>query len=226
MDVVTTHDYAIWLYINSTTINVFMENNLDRRAFFTQGLGKAAEVITKHAVEKARKNAENWIRPPFAIEEFDFLIACNRCGDCIDACQYGVIFPLASRLGGKVFATPAMDLNNQACHLCEDWPCVQACETTALKSPFNKTNDESVIIDEISAKQLPEIAIVSINVEACLPYNGPECGACHVCPVENAMSWVMEKPSINTEYCIGCALCRDACIVEPKAINVKSKYKS
>lgn len=230
---------------------------MDRRAFFTKSAGKVAHAVTKHAAEKARQNATRWIRPPFAIDELDFLIACSRCGDCISACQYGVIFPLSSKLGVKVFNTPALDLHSQGCHLCDSWPCVQACDKAALKipdiadstdqvnaaetsslyktSPDIKLSTEALSEEEsIEVKQnnqpqqkpLPKISKVSINIKTCLPYSGPECGACRVCPVEGAMIWDMEKPSINNELCTGCALCREACIIEPKAILVQSIYKS
>jgi len=214
---------------------------LDRRAFFTRGADKAAQALTKHAAKKARENASRWIRPPFAIEELDFLLACNRCGDCVQACPHDVIFPLSSKLGVKVFLTPAMNLFKHSCHLCEDWPCVEVCEKEALKIniPLNEngTEDQSSVefnveevdraeaIEEPESRVLPKIATVFINAKSCMPYNGPECGACRVCPIEGAMVWEMEKPSINMEFCTGCAMCREACIVEPKAIIVQSKYK-
>ena len=214
---------------------------MDRRAFFTRGADKAAQALAKHAAKKARENASRWIRPPFAIEELDFLLACNRCGDCIEACPHDVIFPLSSKLGVKVFSTPAMDLFNHSCHLCEDWPCVEVCEKEALKvivsSDENNTEEhvlensdiENVNREEVNedsaSRVLPKIATVYINTQSCMPYSGPECGACRVCPVEGAMLWDMEKPSINMQLCTGCALCREACIVEPKAIIVQSKYK-
>lgn len=218
---------------------------MDRRAFFTKSVGKVARTVSDHAAEKAAANASRWIRPPFAIEELDFLLACSRCGDCIEACPHDVIFPLASRLGAKVFSTPAMDLANQGCHLCVDWPCVSVCEPKALLLPtaVNKTKEDNAADLEVSTEQLevsedknshgldydekilPKIANVYINESTCLPYSGPECGACNVCPVEGAMIWVMEKPEINQTLCTGCALCREACIVEPKAVIVQSKYK-
>lgn len=202
---------------------------MDRREFFTRGASKAAQVITKHATEKARENASHWIRPPFSIDELDFLLACSRCGDCIDACPHDIIFPLSSKLGVKVFSTPAMDLINQGCHLCEDWPCVRACEKDALKLPEISEDKKDLKKNDLdnskTKKPLPKISTVSINESTCLPYNGPECGACRVCPVEGAMIWNKEKPSINMALCTGCALCREACILEPKAIRVFSKYK-
>jgi len=196
---------------------------LDRRAFFTRGAGKAAQAITKHVADQARKNATRWIRPPFAIEELDFLLACDRCAQCIDACPYHVIFPLSSKLGIKVYATPAMDLLNQGCHLCEGWPCVQSCTRGALKPPDNQESErDKEPGKKVGSRILPVLAVVSINEENCLPYSGPECGACNICPVQGAMSWEMQKPVINSLLCTGCALCREACIVEPKAILVKS----
>lgn len=191
---------------------------MDRREFFTRSAGKAAQTLTKHAVKKAREKASHWIRPPFAIEEFDFLIACNRCGDCIDACPQHIIFPLSSKLGASVFNTPALNLINQACHLCEDWPCVNACEKSALVRPVPDENSTP-------KKSLPKLSIISINKEQCLPYSGPECGACNFCPVPGAMIWDMEKPEINPELCTGCALCREYCIATPKAITIQSIYK-
>lgn len=223
---------------------------MDRRAFFTRGAGKVAQKVTQHAAQKARENAARWIRPPFAIEELDFLLACDRCGDCVRACPKNIIFPLSSKLGIKVFNTPAMDLVNHACHLCEDWPCVQVCEKDALKLPeqtsanigAEKLQSEIQVPEENKPREdnqqeieqaeqraqrmLPKIAVVSINTKTCLPYSGPECGACRVCPVAGAMTWYMEKPDINESLCTGCAQCREACIVEPKAINVQSKYKT
>ncbi len=195
---------------------------MDRRSFFTRGADKVAQKVTNHAIEKVREDASRWIRPPFAIEELDFLMGCSRCGDCVKACLHEIIFPLSSRLGVKVFNTPAMDLNNHGCHLCEDWPCVRVCEKQVLKLPL--LNEEEK--DELQATDhpLPKIAKVTINKKTCLPYSGPECGACRVCPVQGAMTWDMEKPVINAEICTGCALCREACIVEPKAINVQSIY--
>jgi ferredoxin-type protein NapG len=214
--------------VRCTNLSLFLtyaEKKLDRRAFFTKGAGKVAQTVTRHAAEQARKNASRWIRPPFAIEELDFLIGCNRCGDCISACPHGIIFPLSSKLGVKVFNTPAMDLNNHGCHLCEDWPCINACEKEVLNIPELIQNQAK---EEVSETQipLPKIAKITINTKTCLPYAGPECGACRVCPVEGAMLWNMEKPSINPDVCTGCALCREACIIEPKAINVVSLNKT
>ena len=190
---------------------------MDRRAFFRRAAGKATEVVVKEVDNKVKAEAVHWIRPPYAVDELEFLLACTRCGECVTACPHQVIFPLASRLGAKVVNTPAMDLLNKGCHLCEDWPCVNACEPKALKLPE---------LEEDEKMPLPVLAKAHINTSSCLPYSGPECGACQgSCPVPGALVWQMERPSIDNEICNGCALCRDACIVDPKAISITSIHE-
>jgi len=191
---------------------------MDRREFFRRGINKVSETAVKEAERRARKKAANWIRPPYAIRELDFLLACTRCAKCIEACPHGTIFPLPLRLGAEVVNTPALDLLSHACHLCADWPCVTACEPHALQHPS---------VEDDEALPLPRLSHVSIDTDICLPYSGPECGACRMaCPVSGALLWQMEKPSIDTARCTGCALCREACITSPKAINVVSLYRA
>jgi len=182
---------------------------MDRRAFFKTMADKATKTAVQAADAHVSMRASHWIRPPFALDELEFLLACTRCDKCIEACPHDVIFKLPSRLGAQVIGTPAMDLLNKACHLCNDWPCVQACEPEALIYPEQES-------DEVESS--PCIAHVEINTQTCLPYLGPECGACE-------SSWDMTKPYIDPELCTGCGLCREACIVEPKAVIIYSHKK-
>jgi len=196
---------------------------MDRREFFRRSAGKVAQTVTEHVNDKVQQDAAHWIRPPFALDELDFLLACTRCDACIKACTYQVIFPLSARRGAQVMSTPVMDLLNRACHLCEDWPCVQACETGALKLPISEDNEN--LEAEQQAPLWPKLARVTVDQKTCLPYTGPECGACHgSCPIPGALLWKSEKPLINERVCSGCGLCREACIVEPKAIRIQSNY--
>lgn len=187
---------------------------MDRRGFFRRVASKATETVVKEMDDKAEAEAVHWIRPPYALAELEFLLSCTRCGDCVNACPHQVIFLLEARLGAKVVNTPALDLLNKACHLCVDWPCVAACEPHALKLPD---------VEEDAALPLPQLAIATIDTRACLPYSGPECGACQgSCPIPGALAWSQEKPTIDAALCVGCGLCREACIVEPNAIGISS----
>lgn len=199
---------------------------MDRRAFFSRGSKKVAEAATKLLDKKIQADAAHWIRPPFAIDEINFLLSCSRCDQCIKACPQQIIFPLPARSGVQVFNTPAMDLLNKSCQLCEDWPCVSACESDALIIPIVKAKQKKKKHKKKKKEKKiwPKIANVFINTKTCMPYNGPECGACRICPVPNAMLWKNEKPMIDNQICTGCGQCLEACIMQPKAIIIQSKY--
>ena len=207
----------------------------DRRNFFKHGITRVAKAASDAIEHKVELKAKHWIRPPFARPELDFLLNCSRCGDCIDACPHGVIFPLPIRRGAEVAATPAMDILNKGCHLCADWPCVVACKDQALLFPSVAPVDETDaaetatdapvdLVAEIkfpAALDCPPLAKSKVNTTACLPYTGPECGACKgSCPVPDTLVWQSEKPDIVQDNCIGCGLCREACITNPKAIEI------
>lgn len=207
------------------------EKAMSRRRFFSRGAEKVTQTAIDGLEQRAEQKARHWIRPPFAKPELDFLLACSRCSACIDACPQSVIFPLPISRGAEVAATPALDLLNKGCTLCEDWACVAACEDGALLIPeLPSTEDEEqrehngLTPPREAPRQLPEkLAKLTIDSGLCLPYSGPECGACRgSCPVEGALLWQAEKPIIDQDVCIGCAMCREACIVEGKAITVSS----
>ncbi len=65
---------------------------MDRRDFFRTGVRKTAEIAYRVASERAARRAGNWIRPPFAVDELDFLLACTRCDACVEACPVDACF--------------------------------------------------------------------------------------------------------------------------------------
>ena len=197
---------------------------MDRREFFKRGFSRATKKAVEVVDNKMEVRASRWIRPPFAIAELEFLLACSRCDACSKACSYSIIFPLAASNGADVMNTPALDLLNKGCHLCDGWPCVTACESNALCIPDDRNDVDDKNIHNLPPP-LPKLASVSINPDSCLPYQGPECGACaSACSIEGALQWDAERPSINDELCTGCAMCREACITEPKSIRISKNH--
>lgn len=185
---------------------------MDRRGFIRNLAGKATEKAVDVVDAKVRARASRWIRPPFAIDELEFLLSCSRCGDCIEACPHDVIFSLKASLGADVAGTPALDLTHQACRLCDDWPCVTACEPRALVLPEVESKDRIP----------PRLASVFIDTSRCLPYLGPECGACaDSCPIDDTLIWQGDRPVIDKDSCVGCGQCRQACVLDPSAIQVQ-----
>ena len=193
---------------------------MDRRDFFRSGFKKVTRTVVNEIDTRVEKKAKRYIRPPYALNEVEFLLACTRCDDCIEACPHDVLFKLSAKLGADVIGTPAMSLLSKGCHLCEDWPCVTSCTTDALTLP---TIDAEQQQDEPLPVPLPKLAVVTINEETCLPFSGPECGACVPdCPVPGALILKQEKPYIVPDLCPGCGMCRQACILEEKAIKIAS----
>ncbi len=188
-----------------------------RRGFFRQVAHRAGKTAVEQADRQVARRAAHWIRPPWALDELEFLLACTRCGACIEACPQKVVFALPARLGVQFAGTPALDLANRACTLCEDWPCVSACEPAALRRPE---------VDEGETPPLPRLACAEIDTARCLPWQGPECGACATaCPVPGALCWENWRPRIDADACIGCGQCRQACVVEPRAVKIRSLYR-
>ena len=56
-----------------------IDTAMKRRDFFRLGVRKAAEAAAQVVQARVSSTAENWIRPPFALREPEFLANCTRC---------------------------------------------------------------------------------------------------------------------------------------------------
>jgi ferredoxin-type protein NapG len=144
-------------------------------------------------------------RPPGALPEETFLARCTACGDCIKACPHNAIHVLAEWVKPGT-GTPVMVPDSRACHMCEGFPCAAACGEGALAQPQGPWF----------------LGTVSIDIFKCLPFRGPECGACAgLCPSgADALRLRRGRPEIDPERCVGCGLCIEACPVKPSAIKL------
>ncbi len=107
---------------------------MDRKAFFRHSLGllKRAAVEVSDVALTSRLPSSALIRPPGALLEAAFLLACTRCDACILACPFTAILRAPTNAGVAI-ATPYLDVvAHQPCRLCEDLPCIESCETGAL----------------------------------------------------------------------------------------------
>lgn len=129
-------------------------------------------------------------RPPWAVAERPFVMTCDRCGDCIDACPEHVLVYGRGNL-------PEIDFDKGGCSFCGK--CTQACEPGGLRAPDNH----------------PWRLRAFIN-KACLANQGTQCTDCgEACPA-HAIIFRRQVdgstvPIIEEMFCTGCGSCVSAC---------------
>jgi len=179
----------------------------------------AGGAVLAQGIFFAARGSENLIRPPGAHDEKDFLSRCIRCGRCIQACPY-VCLKAANDASGKAAGTPILDVREQACRLCEDFPCVNACPTDALRDIEKRTD--------------VDMGLAVINTETCIAMHGMRCEVCYrVCPLidkaitidyrlrEGDSIHSIFAPIIDEEACVGCGLCVERCVVSEPEVPIK-----
>ena len=149
-----------------------------------------------------------FIRPPGALPEPEFMKSCDPCEKCAEACPYDVILPLGPAYGDKN-GTPAILPRGGPCHMCEDMPCAAACPTDALTViPWNEV----------------KMGLARLSTSRCWAAQGQPCDYCiKECPVgEKALKWNGVHPEVVEPGCTGCGMCTYICPTTPKAITIES----
>ncbi len=150
---------------------------------------------------RARRGHSFSHRPPHAVPESEFVVGCTKCDACIQACPPHAIYQ-APESEGQLAGFPIIDPESQPCLMCDDLPCVPACEVGVLR------------LDAPLA-----MCLVKIDSIACLAFHGTVCTACtERCPVENAITMEAGRPVINPNICTGCGVCQYVCPAPGNAI--------
>ena len=195
---------------------------LNRRAFLTGKLFRpmvealvtpleraeaaALAALPKQPSPQAQAIARTFpvLRPPGAVGEADFLAGCTRCGDCITACPLHAVVLAPERLR-VVAGTPIIDPAVQPCLMCEDTPCITACEPAVLR--------------RAPGAPVPAIGTARIQIMDCLAHQGSTCSACHErCPVPGAFRVEQGRPTVVAEACTGCGICQHVCPAPHNAV--------
>lgn len=183
----------------------YPEPSYGRRNFLKQSvvsLGVTVHEYVKHRdaedvkEEQPEKRRTDWLRPPGAIEEPRFLESCTGCGECVEACPHESLRILDSD-GPERKETPAIYPDEQPCYLCEDFPCIAACEPEALR-PVGTPKDVNLGLAVVSHK----ICTVGQGCNACVA----------ACPMRAiAMDFASLSIRVDGDLCVGCGICEHIC---------------
>ena len=184
--------------------------DVGRRRFLKQSVlsfaQTAAEFVKHRDAPKESREAPiqhrmDWLRPPGAVEEELFLDRCTRCGDCVDACPVECI-GLSPR-----DKTPEIFPDQVPCSLCEDFPCVAACETEALLP--------------VSGRQHVQMGLAVVSHRFCTAAQG--CNACvSQCPMRALeMDFGSLRLKVDERACVGCGICQQVCKTVNDRIAIK-----
>lgn len=176
----------------------------------------AAVVAGKAVFDVSRADAVV-LHPPGAQGSFD--ARCVKCGKCIEACPYKALH-VAPLSDGVYAGQPTLDVREQACRLCPDFPCIDACPTGALEPVADRAD--------------VRMGVAVINEDLCLSYKGMRCEVCYrACPLIDEAIYInygklegddihaMFAPVIVKDKCTGCGLCVERCVVSEPEVAIK-----
>lgn len=179
--------------------------------------GKAVQANTK---------ADYVLRPPGALKEKNFLKACIKCGQCVEACPYDTL-KLAEPGDDIANGTPYFEPRTIPCYLCTEMPCTTVCPSGALDLKELSKEEENANINN------SKMGLAVIHKESCLAHWGIRCEACYrACPLVGeaiTLDYEVNKrtgmhakllPIVHSDVCTGCGVCEQACVVEKAAIFV------
>ncbi len=192
-----------------------------RRDFFTR-FSKSVIADALHSVEALRSSIVQqaapdgapppavWLRPPGALREDRFHATCTRCTACQEACPYDSIRRLGPEFGVNA-DTPAIIPSESPCYLCEDMPCITACEPKALL-PIGR--------GEVA------MGIAEIRNADCYLSAGQPCDYCMTkCPLGSDAIALGEQglPVVSSTGCTGCGVCAYLCPAD--AISIRPRHE-
>ncbi len=183
-----------------------MSEPISRKDFLKEVFG-----FFRTEVEKESRNigiaADSFLLPPGAGGQDEFLQTCSQSYQCVSVCPYQAIEVFRNDPQDARYGYPVINPRRQACYLCEDFPCISACKSGALR---------------MERKTIP-LGTAVVLKDICFSYKGIYCPSCVVkCPLSGtAISMVDNKPVVQEEECTGCGICVQVCPTEQPAIRIK-----
>jgi len=138
----------------------------------------------------------DYLRPPGAGDEHEFLTKCIHCGQCAQVCDFKAI-ELTPGLDPVQAGTPRIIASKAPCFLC--MKCPPVCPTGALENvPIEKS----------------DMGFAILHKDLCYTYQGTIlCRTCfEKCPMRNtALILVQGDIPVITDACVGCGVCEYVC---------------
>ncbi|MDN3510860.1 MAG: 4Fe-4S dicluster domain-containing protein [Candidatus Jettenia sp. CY-1] len=176
------------------------EKTVDRRQLFKDLFAFMGNTVADYAQKKVNRIMPKgeYLRPPGAVEEAEFLSLCTRCDECIKVCPAKAI-KRSTGLADVAIGTPIIIPKESPCVLCNGLLCSAACKEGALK-PIER-------VDNV------RIGIAKINRSQCLAWGDQDCQLCFIkCPLRGDAIYQEDgKPVINPDKCVGCGVCEHTC---------------
>lgn len=190
-----------------------------RRPFLAFLVGAAAAGVNRSL---GRPASAPVIRPPGACDVSAFGALCARCGNCVNACPYGLIVPDLGQTGIEGLFTPLLKFRSQ--NAGQEQFCFQDCNACALVCPTG-----AIRRLKIEQKRQLAIGVARIDRKACIAWEkGESCVVCQeFCPYQ-AIVEVDRKgvkcPTVDEAKCRGCGACESQCPAQPLAIVVEGRH--
>jgi MauM/NapG family ferredoxin protein len=176
---------------------------------FVVALGRLLRVGRgmRHTVQpRIAEKLEFSFRPPGALPEPDFLARCIHCYLCQDVCPAGCIQMKGDDESDR--HTPYILPREKGCTLC--LKCGDVCPTGALQ--------------RLTKKSDVRMGVAIVDEAICVSHlRTGVCGACFTaCPMRGQAitQGLYNAPKVHPEFCTGCGLCEEVCIVPYRAIRV------
>lgn len=132
-------------------------------------------------------------RPPWAVDEASFALACTACGDCVRACPSALLKPGSDH-------HPQIDFTARGCDFCGD--CLRACRHGAL-------------VGDVTATATAFAHRVALG-DLCLADWGIGCQVCGTFCASGAIAFAPRLgappiPTLDLARCTGCGSCIAPC---------------
>ena len=138
-----------------------------------------------HTGEQLR---QDFLRPPGAIDEVEFMYGCIKCGLCVQICPVQAI-KLAGAHEGLSYGTPYIDVRAQPCDFsCDALQCVETCPTAVLNfeqfkeaglkaiekategTDLSNTDINPFEVQKVAMKEAVLMGIAQVNKDTCLAH--------------------------------------------------------